>query len=208
MQIKKEFKLNILLGLFVSAIISANLLGSKITTLFGVSFSVGAFAFPVTFLITDIVEEVYGKEKTKQFILSAFVSLIFVLLLTLLALKLPPATRFELNSEYLAIFGVSARIFVASIIAFVISQFHDINTFEMLKKKTKGKYLWLRNNVSTIISQFLDTTIFMFIAFYGITPKFTVAFIFALIIPYWLLKSVMAIIDTPLVYLGVKWLKK
>ena len=77
----------------------------------------------------------------------------------------------------------------------------------MGKKITKGKYLWLRNNLSTVISQLIDTTLFMFIAFYMVTPQFTAPFIIELIIPYWLFKVGFAFIDTPLVYLGVKWLK-
>jgi len=68
--------------------------------------------------------------------------------------------------------------------------------------------LWLRNNLSTIVSQFIDSTVFMFVAFYALTPKFTVAFIFSLIIPYYLFKVAFAVLDTPFVYLGVKWLKK
>jgi len=67
--------------------------------------------------------------------------------------------------------------------------------------------LWLRNNLSTIFSQLIDTTIFMFLAFYKIAPKFTVTFIISLIIPYWIFKVVFAIVDTPLCYLGVRWLK-
>ena len=97
---------------------------------------------------------------------------------------------------------------VASLIAFLISQTHDVWAFNLWKEKTGGKYLWLRNNASTIVSQFLDTTVFMFIAFYQFTPKFTVPFIFSLIIPYWLFKVLFAIIDTPFIYLGVWWLKK
>jgi len=94
------------------------------------------------------------------------------------------------------------------LVAFTLSQTHDIWAFNFWKQKTKGRFLWLRNNLSTIVSQFIDSTIFMFIAFYAITPKFTVGFIFSLIIPYWLFKIAFAILDTPLVYAGVKWLRE
>ena len=201
-------KLSILLGLFVSILIAANLLSTKITTFLGVSFSVGVIAFPLTFLITDIVEEVYGKEKTKVFIKVGLISLIFILLYTTLAVNLPAASRYDYNEEYKIIFGSPIRIMIASLLGFLASQYNDLLTFNFIKKKTKGKFLWFRNNLSTIISQFIDTTVFMFIAFYNITPKFDVSFIFSLIIPYWLLKIVIAIIDTPFCYLGVKWLRK
>ena len=96
----------------------------------------------------------------------------------------------------------------ASIVALVISQFHDVWSFEFWKKKTGGRHLWLRNNLSTIVSQLLDTTVFMFIAFYRLTPRFTVSFIFSLIVPYWLFKVFFALLDTPLCYALVAWLRE
>ena len=103
---------------------------------------------------------------------------------------------------------MSMRMSLASLISFSISQTVDVNIFLLFKKLSKGKRLWLRNNLSTITSQFIDTVIFMFIAFYQTTPKFTVAFVFSLIIPYWLFKVLFALLDTPFCYLGVKWLSK
>lgn len=199
-------KTDLLLGLFVAAILAANLLGTKVTHIF-FDFSVGIFVFPLTFLITDIVEEVHGKKKTKEFVYIAFICLVFILAFTALAVKLPFAERSFVKENYTQVFGFSIRIFIASIIAFLISQLHDVWAFNFWKKKTKGKYLWLRNNLSTIVSQFIDTTLFMFIAFFGVSPKFTVNYLFVLIIPYWLLKVVMALFDTPFIYLGVWWLK-
>ena len=99
------------------------------------------------------------------------------------------------------------RIIIASIVAFFLSQLHDIVVFEKLKKRTKWKHLWLRNNLSTMGSQLIDSTVFMFLAFYAITPKFDVKFIISLIIPFYIFKIIFAIIDTPFVYLWVKWLK-
>jgi hypothetical protein len=106
------------------------------------------------------------------------------------------------------IFQNSSRVILASILAFVISQMHDIWAFDFWKKKTQGKYLWLRNNLSTAVSQFIDTTIFIFLAFYQITPKFDFDFMWQLILPYYAVKLILAFIDTPFVYLGVRWLKK
>lgn len=207
-QSRIERKTLTLLGIFVSALIIANLLGTKITTFFGISVSVGIFAYPISFLCTDIIEEVRGKEVTKQFIKAGMIALVMMFAWVALSVYLPPANRYQLNAEYTAVFSNSMRMIIASLVAFTIGQYHDIWAFSFWKKKTKGKFLWLRNNLSTIFSQFIDTTIFMFIAFYGISPKFDVAFIIQLIIPYWLFKIAFAIIDTPLVYMGVKWLKK
>jgi uncharacterized integral membrane protein (TIGR00697 family) len=206
MELTVESKTNLLLGLFVAALVAANLVGTKVTHVF-LDFSVGIFAYPLTFLITDIVEEVHGKERTKQFMYVGFVCLVFVLLLTALAVSLPFAERSFVKEEYTKVFGTTLRIIVASITAFIISQTHDIWAFNFWKQKTHGRYLWLRNNASTIVSQLIDTTLFMFIAFYGVSPKFTAAYVFALIIPYWLLKITVALFDTPICYLGVAWLR-
>lgn len=206
---KTNFKLQLLLALFVSLLVAVNLLGVKIITLLGISVSVGIFMMPIMFLITDIVEEVYGKKVALQFVYVGVISLLLVLAYTAVFVALPPHDRFlDMNEAYTSIFGVSLRMMVASIIAFFLAQMHDLWAFEFWKQKTNGKYLWLRNNLSTMVSQAIDTLLFMFIAFYGITPKFTVGFIISLAIPYYLFKIAFAALDTPFVYLGVKWLKK
>ncbi|MBT3817558.1 MAG: queuosine precursor transporter [Candidatus Magasanikbacteria bacterium] len=200
-------RLQILFALFIALLIGMNLLGGKIVSLFGVSVSVGIFMAPLTFLITDIIEEVYGKNIVKHFIIGGVISLVVIFLFTGLFVYLEPHTRYGFNEQYTTIFGSSLRMIIASIVAFLLAQIHDVIAFEWWKKKTKGKALWLRNNLSTIISQLIDTFVFMMIAFYHITPKFTFAFIISLAIPYYLFKILFAIIDTPFVYMGVKWLK-
>ncbi len=203
-----EKKTNLLLGLFVASLIAANLIGTKITRFWIIEFSVGIFAYPLTFLITDTIEEVHGKEKTKEFIWIGFISLVLVLLITAFSVWLPFAERSFVKENYTQVFGSTLRIFIASITAFLISQFHDVWAFNFWKQKTKGRFLWLRNNLSTIVSQFIDTTIFMFIAFYALTPKHTAAYMFTLIIPYYILKIIVALADTPAVYLLVWYLRK
>lgn len=203
-----EAKTDILIGLFITALIAANLLGTKITSLFGVAVSVGIFAYPITFLITDIIAEVHGKKKSFNLVLAGFISLLVLLGLTQLSVSLPANAHFQLDESYRQIFQGSVRIILASLTAFILSQLHDVWAFHRLKEKTSGKFLWLRNNLSTIVSQFLDTIIFMFIAFYQITPKFDALFIWQLILPYYLFKVAFAALDTPFVYLGVRWLKK
>lgn len=206
-KLEQNDKLNILLGVFIAALVAANLLGVKITEIFGIRTSVGVVAFPITFLVTDVVAEVCGKRKAKSFVLAGVISLAVTFMLVLVSVKLPAHPFYEYGEEYKAILSSSLRMILASLIAFAISQFHDVWAFHFWKEKTKGRFLWLRNNLSTIISQFIDTIVFMFVAFYGISDKFTASFIFSLIIPYWLLKVVFAVIDTPFVYLGARWLR-
>lgn len=203
-----ELKTDLLLGFFIAALLLANTLGIKIISLFGIRMPVGVFFIPIIFLITDIVAEVHGKKKAKSFVYIAMFVLLFTLAAMYIFVKVPPNPLWDGQEHYAFIFGSSVRIVIASFIAFSISQFHDVWTFHKLKEKTKGKYLWLRNNVSTTFSQLIDTTIFMFVAFYHVSPKFTVPFIISLIIPYWLFKIAFALIDTPFIYIGKWWLRK
>ena len=202
-----NIKLTYLFAIFIALMIGMNLLGGKITTLFGVSVSVAIFMVPITFLITDVVAEVYGKKTATQFVISGVIALILIFAFTALSVILPPNERYENNDAYRIIFGSSLRIIIASIIAFAIAQYHDVWAFHFWKKKTGGKWLWLRNNLSTFVSQAIDTLIFLFIAFYMVSSRFDFAFIIQLFIPFYLFKISFAILDTPLVYLGVRWLK-
>ena len=200
-------KVMVLIGVFVTALVTANLLGTKITTLFGVSVSVGIFAYPLTFLVTDILEEVYGRRVAQRLIPVGIVTLLLMLALVLISTALPAAERYASNEAYRTIFGQSTRMSLASLVAFFLAQMHDVWAFAFLKAKTHGRALWLRNTLSTSVSQLIDTVLFMFIAFYQITEKFDVPFIISLIIPYWLFKMLFAVIDTPFVYAGVRWLR-
>jgi len=204
---KIDFKFILLTAIFVAGLLGANVLGSKVTVLFGVAVSVGIFAYPLTFMVTDAVAEVYGKKSAKQIVWAALIAQILILILAWISIKLPAADRYTFNAEYTTIFSNSLRMMVASLIAFIISQTHDVWAFDFWKRKTQGKYLWLRNNLSTFVSQAIDTLLFMFIAFYGISEKFTVLFILQLCLTYWLFKILFAALDTPFVYLLVKWLK-
>jgi len=200
-------KTMMLLGIFITALVCANLVGTKIITLLGISVSVGIFAYPLTFICTDIVEEVRGRKITEQFVKIGIIACLISFLLVYIGVSLPPAGRYTINESYVAVFSSSLRMIIASLIAFVVAQYHDIWAFNFWKKKTNGKMLWLRNNLSTIFSQLIDTTLFMFIAFYHVTPKFSAGFIATLIFPYWIFKVLFAFLDTPFVYLGVRWLK-
>ncbi len=202
---KKEF---FLFALYITGMIVVNTVGSKIISLLGVRVSVGIFFMPVLFLVTDIVGEVKGHEHASLFVKYSIVMLVILFVVTGIFVQIQPHETWDLQAQYQQIFGMSMRMSLASLISFAISQTVDISIFLQFKKISHGKMLWLRNNLSTITSQFIDTVIFMFIAFYHLTPKFTVAYVFSLIIPYWLFKVLFALIDTPLCYLGVKWMAK
>ena len=201
-------KLTILFSIFIALYTTSNLLGIKIITFWGISTSVSIFIAPFLFLITDAIEEVYGKDVVFNLIKAAIISLVLVFGFLSLAIWMDPAPRFTHNAEYTAIFSFSLRMIFASITAFFLSQLNDMFIFSYLKKRTQGRSLWLRNNVSTILSQIIDTFIFMYLFLYKMTPKFDALFVFQLALPYLTLKIFFALCDTPLVYGLVKWLKK
>lgn len=203
----KEQRFVILAGLFICFLIGMNVLGGKIIPFGPFSVSVAFLIVPWSFMVTDIVEEVYGKKKVKELIVAGVVSLIVFLFFVILFVALPPASRFTQNEEYKAIFGTSARIVLASIIAFLLSQANDMWAFWKLRALTKKKFLWFRTNVSTVLSMVIDTFVFMFLAFYMLTPKFTFLFVLQMAIPYLIFKILWGVLSTPLVYAGASWLR-
>ena len=210
---KKQRRRDFIFALFVASMVMVNTLGSKITTILGVRVSVGIFFMPVLFLITDIVGEVYGRKEASRFVNMATIMLVLLFLMMSLCIAIRPnegwnteVNGLAMQQQYANVFGSSLRMTVASLVSFVVAQQLDVFMFAFWGKVTKGKHLWIRNNLSTIVSQLIDTTIFEFIAFWHVSPKFTTAFIFSLILPYWLFKVVFALLDTPFCYLGVWWL--
>ena len=201
-------------ALFIGSIVAVNLMGTKVIPFFtirGFQFtgSVGIFLFPLSFLVTDIMAEIWGGKAIRSLIWSTIVVLLLVFAVTAIATVLPPADRFAANDEaYRTIFRGSLRITAASIVAFALSQAHDVWAFEVWKRATRGRMLWLRNNASTMVSQLIDTVVFMLIAFWGVSEQFTLAYVLgSMVPPYWLLKILMALLDTPFVYLGVRLLR-
>lgn len=199
-------KRDFLFALFVASMVIVNTLGTKITTIAGVRVSVGIFFVPALFLITDIVGEVYGRREASRFVNMATLMLVLLFVMTNVCIAVKPNETWAMQEQYAMVFGSSLRMTIASLVSFVIAQQLDVFLFAFWGKVTKGRMLWVRNNASTITSQFIDTTIFEFIAFWHLTPKFTTSYIFSLIIPYWLFKVVFALLDTPFCYLGVWWL--
>jgi uncharacterized integral membrane protein (TIGR00697 family) len=162
------------------------------------------------FLINDIVNEVYGPERTRSIIRASLVVILLIFLYSLLVTALPPSSRF-ISSEkaYDQIFSLSARFSLASLVAFICSDFLDVYIFARMRKSLGKKGLWIRVNVSNFLSQFIDTITFMLLAFWALDQSFASNFTFiaSLVIPYWIIKCIISIIETPIVYWGVTWLK-
>ncbi len=197
----------VLLGMFVTSIVTANLLGSKFTEFLGLKVSVGILAYAVTFPITDIVTEVYGKEEGKRFVTAGLVSSLFTFILLAAFLSLPwsPVSRVD-QETYYRVFSASLRIVAASLLAYAVSQYHDVWAFHLWKKATRGRHLWLRNNASTMVSQFIDTMVFNFAGLLYLTPRLTLPVVLQIALLSYAAKLILAALDTPFVYLGVAWL--
>lgn len=209
-------KLDFLISFYVACIIISELMGSKTFPLltlgaFKLSASVAILLLPLVFSINDIIAEVYGKPRAQSVVRSGLVMVFFLFLFAILATSLPATARFmPLEKAYRDIFGFSIRISAASLIAFTIAEFSDVFVFIKIRQKLGKNALWLRTNASNFVSQFLDTTIFITLAFYALDKPFAAnfSFLFGIILPYWLLKCFMSVIETPLVYAGVRWLRR
>jgi uncharacterized integral membrane protein (TIGR00697 family) len=199
-------KLFICLTLYITALIASNTLGIKIMPfLWGTHLSVSVFYFPIVFIMTDIIGEVYGKEWARRFVFAGFVAVLAFLVFNILSIITPWSEAGNwAHSAYNTLYSVSIRISIASVLAFIIGEYQDVLTFFFFKAKTGGKYFWLRSNLSNIWSQFLDTVIFMTVAFAGVYSWPT---LLMMIIPWWIYKVVMGIAFTPLSYLGLVLLR-
>ncbi len=212
----KVKKLDFLISLYIFCIVAAELMGGKTFQLisfsnFQLNASVSIFLVPLIFTINDVIAEVYGAERIRSVIRASLLIIFILLLFSILAISLPPSKKFaSKESMYDSIFGTSIRISAASLIAFALADFLDVFVFVKIKKALGQSKLWLRNNLSNFIAQFIDTTIFIVLAFYAINESVAqnISFLFSLILPYWLLKCSLSVIETPFVYIGVKWLRK
>ncbi len=188
----------LLAALFAGTLAISSVLAVKIVQIGGLFAPAGVLAFSFTFACTDIASEVYGRKVATRLVLVGMVVLVVVGLLSLLAVLWPAAPIWQDQEAFVAIIGRSPRIIIASLGAYLVSQNLDIFIFERLKRVESTRFLWLRNNVSTAISQLVDTNLFIVLAFYG--SGFP---LWPLIFGQWMLKLVIAVLDTPFVYLGV-----
>ena len=217
--IKKLFnieKFDLLVAIYIFCVAVAEMMGAKTFPLFKIfglqlNASISVFVVPLIFTINDMITEVYGKERARSVIRSGLIVIFLILVASVSFTLLPPSKRFiDHENAFDIIFNKSARIAFASLTAFTIAEFLDVYVFYKIKQAFGKKALWFRTNASNFISQFLDTVIFMTLAFYALDKPFGDNFVFltSLIIPWWLIKSSMSVIETPFVYIGVKWLKK
>ncbi len=192
----------LLVSMFVGALVISSVLASKIITILGLFVPAGVLAYCITFVVTDVISEIWGKERANRVVFSGFITLLATFLLIRLALAWDAAPFWREQRAFSAILGSTSRIIIASFIAYLASQYHDVWAFHVWRKWTEERHLWLRNTFSTVVSQFIDTLIFITIAFYGSVP------VFPLIKGQYLIKVLIAVLDTPFVYLVVTLIRR
>lgn len=209
LKIRAEKAYLILVAIFLSALVAGNLIFQKFFQwspfgLYTFELSVGILPYPITFIVTDLVSEIYGKRRANQMVFTGFIASLFTLAIVIIA-DLAPATEWSPISDktFSEVFGFTYVAVGASMVAYLIAQLVDVQLYHFWKKLTNGKHLWLRNNASTFTSQLVDTLVILLI----LCSLEVIAWdlFFALLINGFLFKVLVAMADTPLVYLVV-WL--
>ena len=201
----------LLAALFIAALVVCNLVAQKFLTVdlgfLGVYvLSAGALPYPLTFLVTDLLSEIYGQRRANRVVASGFVASLFVLGVLWLGAQFPAIAESPVSDDtYLTVFRNAPRVFGASMLAYLVAQFVDIRLFHFWKRLTKGKHLWLRNNASTLLSQLLDSLLVVIVLFAG---QQSVGWMASVVLDLWLFKAMMALLDTPLFYLGTAGLER
>ncbi|HSX07607.1 MAG TPA: queuosine precursor transporter [Candidatus Saccharimonadales bacterium] len=208
-------KFDLLVALYIFGVMVAELMGAKTFPIvhvghFVVNASVAIFVMPLLFTAVDVIIEVHGKSRARSVVYSGLMMVVLLTLYSALVVHLPASAHFKSSEPaYEAVFGASIRISLASLAAFACSELLDVFVFSKLRQRMHKKALWFRNNVANFISQFADSAVFLVLAFYSFGRPFgdNASFIVGLLIPYWLVRCALSIFETPLVYLGVRWLR-
>jgi uncharacterized integral membrane protein (TIGR00697 family) len=198
------------MALFVTFVLLTNTVGVKLFTVVGVTLPVSILWYPLTFLVTDIVSEVYGARRARYLVLMGFGMSLVLLAFSLIGIALPAASFYALDPDYKNIFGPVWRLLFGSMAAYLLAQMIDVQLFHFWKRLTKGKHLWLRNNGSTMISQLVDTFVVNMVFLYKNPVVFngTLADLLGIIFAVYVVKILIAAADTPLCYLGVRLVER
>ena len=206
----------ILAGIFIASLVSCNLIFQKFFEIdiwlpfignYTFAQSVGLLPYPVTFLVTDIISEIYGKNKANQVVTAGLIASLFMLIVITVADSVTATVWSPVSDDIFSmVFGLSGAAVFASMMAYLFAQYVDIRIFHFWKRLTKGRHLWLRNNASTIFSQFIDTfsVLFLLCTFDVLAwDRFS-----TLLINGFLFKVFFAAFDTPIVYFLIYFIRK
>ncbi len=196
-------RLVIFIALFITCLITANVIAVKVISLGPFILPAAIFVFPLSYILGDVLTEVYGYRLARRVIWLGFLcNLIFVFFIWL-GQVLPAASFWEGQEAYKRILGYAPRLLAASFLGYLVGEFANSFILARMKIMTKGRWLWSRTIGSTIVGQGLDTSIFITVAFIG-TPSFVPI----MILYHWLAKTLIEALATPLTYATVNWVKK
>ena len=219
---------SILMSIFVVTLVLTNIIGTKIFLLFGETFPQGIFGeplaltagiitYPITFLVTDVTSEIFGKTKASLMVIVGFFCSLISLIVISIVLELTPSEVWLTGTSYSdlddlvlafkTVFTLPGVLIFASMTTYLVAQLIDVNIFHFIKKITNSKYLWIRNNLSTMFSQLVDTIIVNTI-FLSFGMGLSMDIVIKIIIANYFIKLLIAAIDTPLVYLIVNIIRK
>ncbi|MDG0967177.1 MAG: queuosine precursor transporter [Flavobacteriaceae bacterium] len=205
-----------LAALFITSLVVSNLIFQKFFYWYPLDWeimgnslfelSVGILPYPITFLVTDLISEIYGKKAANRVVVAGIFASFFSMGILLIAGLVPTLPNSPIDDQtFNQVFALSPIAVLASMMAYLLAQFIDIRIYHFWKNLTKGRHLWLRNNFSTFASQFVDTfTVVGLLCAFGVLPWD--AFV-GLVISGVVFKILVALIDTPLLYLSVGWIR-
>ncbi len=196
-----------LVGIFITSLVSCNLIFQKFFEIdiwlpfvgsYTFQQSVGLLPYPITFIVTDVISELYGKKKANQVVTVGLIASMFMLIIVTVSDVIPSAP-FGIGSDIFSkVFGLSSAAVFASMMAYLFAQYVDVRLFHFWKKITNGKHLWLRNNASTIFSQFIDTAVVLLLLCYFNVLEW--GMFSQLLLNGFLFKVIFAALDTPIIY--------
>lgn len=192
------------INVFVVVLIVSNLIAPKMVDVGWLTFSAAQLLFPITYIFGDIFTEVYGYSASRRAIWAGFMGSVIMAVFGAFAIWLPPAATFHNQAAFETIFGVVPRNVAGSLLAYWAGEFANSLTVAKMKLWTNGRYLWTRTVGSTVVGQFVDTTIVIFFIFWG-SP---LSLIWKLIISGYIFKVVYEVLATPLTYWIVNFLKR
>ena len=198
------FPFIIFAGLFTGLLVVSTAVGSKVINIWNITPAASVLPFSLSFVCTDAISELWGKERAKQVVWTGFATILAAFGFFQLAIHWPAASFWKNQEAYSSVLNMSSRIILAGSVAYLASQLHDVWAFHFWRQVTKGKHLWLRNNLSTMTSQLINSILFIGLVFFDDenVPLFYVMF------SHYLIKVLIAALDTIPIYIIVSFLRK
>ena len=202
----KTFRyLDVITAAFVAVLIISNVASSKIVQFGPFGFDGGTLLFPLSYIFSDILTEVYGYARARRVVWIGFTCILLMAAVFMVVGRLPPAADWGNQAAYDAILGLTPRIVLASVLAYLAGSFSNDVILAKLKVRTNGKWLWMRTIGSTLVGELLDSALFVVIAFWGVLPT---SLLITVAVSNYIFKTLVEVAFTPATYRVVKFLKR